>query len=140
VSDTEGKEGLAWLKWLNGRFLPVYTETLAKMTTIAYSNLGLDKLKLLSASDCMAVATASSNAKYSDTTRKFSNGRMRMIGMVKFWDSKDSPWPGYTLNDNPASVKENFLALEQEMAKQKLNETKGKKEGSSAETKLEPLT
>jgi len=126
LGDTGGPEGLAWLKWFNGRFLPVFTSTLARADSLGYGGMTIDKLSILDPSALIEIATAASTAKYSDTTRKFSGGRMRMVGLTSVWDIKDSPWLNYAVNLDAGSTKENFLVLQKAVEQQKLNEQKSK--------------
>jgi hypothetical protein len=120
-----GVEGVAnnnaytWLGWFHMRFLPVFTNYLTALKSLT----GKDKPEyaLLALKPQQAVDAAT--VLYS--TRSSAEGFGASV-----WAISESPWPGYELNSDVNSIKDNLQALKEVAKKTVHDEAKGTKDSA----------
>jgi len=111
ITGPHSPEGLAWMKWFRNRFLPVYLNYATMVTKLTGKKdlVGAE----MALTPQMQIDTA--NAVY--TTSSVVDG-----SKVSVWKVSDSPWKGYALNDDPATVQANLQFLTEAVKAVKANE------------------
>lgn len=111
ITGPHSPEGLAWMKWFRNRFLPVYLNYATMVTKLTgKKDLVSGEMSL---TPQMQIDTA--NAVY--TTSSVVDG-----SKISVWKVSDTPWKGYALNDDPATVQANLQFLTEAVKAVKANE------------------
>jgi len=101
---TSFKDNVSWGKWFNHRFLPIFLDYATMFSTYAGSDR-LEHADILKPSQQLDVAKL-------------------LAGHPSAWSVKETPFPGYLINTDPSTVKENIEFLESIVKEEKLAEQK----------------
>lgn len=120
VADTQGDEGKEWVEWFKFRFLPVFT------TTTIYLHARLKRedidsgIKAIKPNQALEMA----NILLGVTTTQDSK-------VSSVWGVVNSPWPGYEVNTDAATVKGNLEILKESAQSFKLDEQNKQARGAT---------
>lgn len=123
VSQITGKEANDWVVWFTKRFLPVY---------LGY----LTGFKIFTGKEYDPKAAAESLSLLKPN-QQVDLAKI-IAGLKGIWSELTSPWPGYKLNSDSSSVKDNITFLESVVKTAKLEEEK-KTTVSTKDTKPTPV-
>lgn len=101
LNNTTGENAVQWKHWFNGRFLPVFLMYVSALRQIT------KKENLKEALDVLPIGKQLELARQLTATTGLNERGMK----VPVWEISSSPWPGYTLNDNPDSCAGNIETI-----------------------------
>lgn len=91
IKSASSKDATDWSAWFTGRFLPVFTKYMSTIKSVGGGANITDINRTLKMKDQLDIANA--------------------IAALPIWSDTNSPWPGYTVNTDPNTIKENINFL-----------------------------